>query len=86
MTMKKRICLVAVILTLGLVSCRKENSVDLSGIWQVSLDSLTTFQPMQLPGTTDLAGLGQPNTLEPAISGEQIQRLTRKYSFIGEAF
>lgn len=84
--MKKRICLVAVILTLGLVSCRKENSVDLSGVWQVSLDSLATFQPMQLPGTTDLAGLGQPNTLEPAISGEQIQRLTRKYSFIGAAF
>ena len=84
--MKKRICLVAVILTLGLVSCRKENSVDLSGVWQVSLDSLASFQPMQLPGTTDLAGLGEPNMLEPAISGEQIQRLTRKHSFIGAAF
>lgn len=60
--------------------------MDLSGTWQVSLDSLSTFSPIQLPGTTDLAGLGEPNTLEPSIEGEQIQRLTRRHSFLGEAW
>ena len=75
-------------LVLLAASCHKQpgRSIDLSGTWQVSLDSLATFQPMALPGTTDDAGLGTPNTLEPGITGPQIQRLTRKHSFIGEAF
>lgn len=67
-------------------SCSRQSHLDISGEWQVSLDSLQTFQTMQLPGTTDQAGLGNPNTLEPAITGEQVQRLTRKNSFLGEAF
>ena len=71
----------------AVVSCTSQRqTLDLSGTWQVSLDSLVTFQPMALPGTTDDAGLGTPNTLEPGITGPQIQRLTRKHSFIGEAF
>lgn len=76
-----------VLSALFLASCSKKSEfVDLSGTWQVSFDSLDTFQPIALPGTTDLAGLGEPNTLEPAIDGEQIQRLTRRNSFTGAAF
>lgn len=73
-------------MALMLASCTPQNRIDLSGEWQVSLDSLSTFTSMSLPGTTDMAGLGTPNTLEPAITGDQIQRLTRRNSFIGEAF
>ncbi len=76
-----------VVAVLILAACTQQRGVlDLSGTWQVSLDSLATFQPISLPGTTDDAGLGEPNTLEPAITGPQIQRLTRKHSFIGVAF
>ena len=83
----KRLSLIFPVLVLLVASCtRSQGTLDLSGTWQVSLDSLATFQPMNLPGTTDDAGLGTPNTLEPAITGPQIQRLTRKHSFIGEAF
>jgi hypothetical protein len=83
----KRLSLLFPILVLLAAACtRSQDTLDLSGTWQVSLDSLATFQPMNLPGTTDDAGLGTPNTLEPAITGPQIQRLTRKHSFIGEAF
>lgn len=82
----KRILLLIPVLTLLAASCTPQRTVDLSGSWQVSLDSLATFQPMTLPGTTDDAGLGTPNTLEPAITGAQIQRLTRKHSFLGAAF
>ena len=83
----KRLSLIFPVLVLLVASCtRSQGTLDLSGTWQVSLDSLATFQPMNLPGTTDDAGLGTPTTLEPAITGPQIQRLTRKHSFIGEAF
>lgn len=73
-------------LLISLTACVKEPSVDLSGSWQVSLDSLKTFVPMQLPGTTDAAGLGIADTLAPAITEPQILRLTRKHSFLGAAF
>lgn len=72
---------------LVLAACSQQRGViDLSGTWEVSLDSLVSFQSITLPGTTDDAGLGEPNTLEPAITGPQIQRLTRRHSFIGAAF
>ncbi len=82
----RRIAFFLPLLALLTLSCSKQQGLDLSGTWQVSLDSLATFQPISLPGTTDLAGLGTPNTLEPAITGEQIKRLTRKHSFLGAAF
>lgn len=73
--------------TLASIACSTpETKIDLSGDWQVSLDSLKTFQHMSLPGTTDLAGLGTPNTLGPAITSPQINRLTRKHSFLGAAY
>ena len=82
----RRIVFFSAFVALLVASCTPQRSLDLSGEWQVSLDSLSTFQPIALPGTTDLAGLGTPNTLEPAITRPQIQRLTRKHSFLGAAF
>ena len=82
----RRILTLFPLLALLAASCTQRSKIDLSGTWQVSLDSLSTFQPIALPGTTDDAGLGEPNTLEPGITGEQIKRLRRKHSFIGAAF
>ncbi|MBQ5997762.1 MAG: glycoside hydrolase family 2 [Bacteroidales bacterium] len=86
----KKILAVAVLLTM-VTSCAKveistPESLSIAGAWQVSLDSLATFQPIQLPGTTDDAGLGEPNTLQPALQLPQLQSLRRKHSFIGYAF
>lgn len=65
---------------------RAQETLDLSGTWQVSLDSMATFQSITLPGTTDAAGLGTPNSLEPALEKPQLLHLTRKHSFVGAAF
>lgn len=68
-------------------SCAPQgNQINLSGKWTVSLDSLATFQGITLPGTTDDAGLGEADTLKPALHLPQLQSLRRKHSFIGEAF
>lgn len=83
--MKKRF-LILFCAAMALASCTSVSRIDLSGTWQVSLDSLSTFSPIVLPGTTDLAGLGEPNRLGPSLDSPQIQRLTRKHSFLGEAF
>ncbi len=64
----------------------KSYVIDLSGTWKVSLDSLATFSDITLPGTLDDAGLGEADTLEPALKLPQLQSLRRKVSFIGEAF
>ena len=61
-------------------------TLDLSGQWQVSLDSMETFQPIRLPGTTDIAGLGVKNTLQPELAKPQVLHLTRKHSFVGAAW
>lgn len=61
------------------------NVLDLSGSWQVRLGNDTTQHAIQLPGTTDAAGLGVPNTLKPALSKPQLLRLTRKNSYVGPA-
>lgn len=63
-----------------------QHEVSLSGAWQVSLDSLTTFQPITLPGTTDMARLGTPNELQPALGRPQLSHLTRWYNYVGAAF
>ena len=71
--------------------------LDLSGKWTVKLDSasvgvqekwfLNEFtQTIQLPGTTDKAGLGKPNTLKPELKMPQVLYLTRKNSYIGAAW
>lgn len=84
--MKKYFILFATAL-LMLSACNSpKDKISIAGTWLVSLDSLQTFQSITLPGTTDDAGLGVPNTLEPALTRPQVSRLTRKNSFLGEAF
>ncbi len=74
-----------------------EKKIDLSGKWSVKLDSadigisqkwfLTTFsEKMDLPGTTDDAQMGIPNTLLPKLEKPQILHLTRKNSYVGVAW
>lgn len=73
-------------LMLSMGMAKAQNSIDLSGQWQVSLDSLQTFQTISLPGNLDLAGIGTPNTLTPALTKPQLLHLTRKHRFVGAAF
>lgn len=73
------------------------NKLDLSGKWSFKLDStdvgiaekwyLTTFsETINLPGTTDDAGFGIKNILEPKLEKPQVLRLTRKNSYVGAAW
>lgn len=75
------------LLLLAVISCgREEQQLDLSGTWKVSLDSLASFHEIKLPGTTDQAGLGDSCSLVPAMERPQLQKLSRKHSFIGQAY
>lgn len=71
--------------------------LDIAGAWTVQLDSTDIGlqngwqnkvfkQPIQLPGTTDDAGLGVPNTLKPSLEKLQMSHLTRKNSYLGAAW
>lgn len=83
---------------LGLASCStNKTKISLAGEWEVALDSMDVGekeswfnksfdQKMSLPGTTDGAGLGVPNTLKPSVEKPQILHLTRKNSYIGAAW
>lgn len=72
-------------------------TIDLSGEWKIALDSTDRgereewykkefAQTVSLPGTTDDAGLGTPNSLAPALEKPQLLRLTRKHAYIGAAW
>lgn len=82
-----------------LASCKaeKETSIDLSGQWKVVLDSIDNgYQHLSsldsegdcimLPGTTDDAGLGTPDTLSLMLKRPQLLYLTRKNSYLGAAW
>lgn len=83
-----------------LISCTRigdQSFIDISGEWTVELDStgigekegwatLTFSNSINLPGTTDDAGLGMENTLEPKLEKPQLLHLTRKNSYIGAAW
>lgn len=83
---------------LCLFSCKNTSSrISLAGEWQFALDStdigvnenwaaLTFQHKIQLPGTTDDAGYGTPNTLSPSIQKPQVLHLTRKNSYVGPAW
>ncbi|WP_029906747.1 glycoside hydrolase family 2 [Prevotella sp. 10(H)] len=90
---------IIVIMLLSLFSCSKngEAEISLAGEWQFSLDaenvginenwySKDFTELITLPGTTDDAGKGIPNTLEPSIGKPQILHLTRKNSYVGAAW
>lgn len=80
-------------------SACKETSpvISLAGEWQFAMDSIDVgvsekwfdrsfADKIQLPGTTDEAGYGVPNTLPPSIGKPQILHLTRKNSYVGPAW
>ena len=79
--MKK--CITFALLALPLFVFAQQR-LDLSGEWKVSLNN-SGNQAIMLPNTLDGAGIGEPNTLSPALTKPQLSRLTRKHSFIGEA-
>ena len=79
--MKKFITLALLALPLFVFA---QQRMDLSGEWKVSLNN-SGDQTIMLPNTLDGAGIGEPNTLSPALTKPQLSRLTRKHSFIGEA-
>lgn len=71
--------------------------IALNGEWEVALDSLNVGEEqgwdnqsfstcIDLPGTTDDAGLGMPDTLSLALKKPQMSHLTRRHSFIGAAW
>ncbi|GIZ09369.1 sugar-binding domain-containing protein [Flavobacterium sp. UMI-01] len=74
------------------------DQIDLSGKWQVKLDSTNTGESsnwaakkfmgtkINLPGTLDDAGIGKPNNLEPAINNYVMSNLARKHQYIGKAW
>jgi len=81
---------------LGAALAAAPDTISLSGSWQVRLDpkiiglsqnwiapEAQFNQTLELPGTTDQAGLGVPLTMQATISKEGLARLQRKHSFVG---
>lgn len=86
------------LITLLLASCSStSHRLELSGEWTVRLDSTDigiteSWQgkmyetAIQLPGTTDDAGLGVPTAVEPTLESSVLQHLTRANQHIGPAW
>ncbi|MDO9152712.1 MAG: glycoside hydrolase family 2 TIM barrel-domain containing protein [Paludibacter sp.] len=73
------------------------NKLDLSGVWSIQTDSTdigisekwfstSLTGKINLPGSTDDAGLGIPNILLPELKRPQVLHLTRKNNYIGVAW
>lgn len=74
-----------------------QRAIDLSGNWGIALDSAdkgikehwytkSFSDDIQLPGTTDGAGMGVSCQLAPRLEKPQLLHLTRKHSYIGAAW
>ncbi len=74
-----------------------QNELSLAGEWEVGLDRGDDFgaqrwikRPMtdkiQLPGTTDEAGLGDPLTIKPSLTRESLYQPARRHRYIGTAW
>ena len=97
---EKRGLILFFLVLLGTTSCKNEkiSEIDLSGTWEVKLDSTNVGSTdnwantkldgtqITLPGTLDDVGLGKPNTLKPAINNYVMSNLTRKHQYIGKAW
>lgn len=95
--MKILTALILALTTLQAAASKPIRFIDLKGGWTVALDSLDNGidagytssnlpDTITLPGTTDMAGLGTPNTLKPVMDKPQLLHLTRKHSYIGPAW
>lgn len=61
--------------------------ISLSGKWKVRLDSPDVHEYLvNLPGALDDAGIGSPNTIEPALNIGTLGHLTRKVQYTGKAY
>lgn len=76
--------IVCLLSCLMMLTASAQQNMNLSGQWQVRLGT-GMVQPIALPGTLDGAGIGTPNTLQPALAKPQLSRLTRRCSYIGTA-
>lgn len=76
------------IIALFVTSCKQSmQEIDLSGEWEVTLDSLSEHgERILLPGTLCDAGIGTPCTLEPAMEKEIFLNLKRKFDYVGPAW
>ncbi|MDE5793444.1 MAG: glycoside hydrolase family 2, partial [Muribaculaceae bacterium] len=61
------------------------SQIDLAGEWKVKLENESKEHVITLPGTTDDAGIGTPDTLTPMLKKPQLLHLTRKNRFVGNA-
>ncbi len=68
----------------GKISSSK-NTIDISEKWTVELQDIPGRHVISLPGTTDDAGLGIPDSLTPQLRKPQLLHLTRKNRFVGTA-
>lgn len=59
--------------------------IDLAGRWNVVLENDGSRHEIMLPGTTDDARIGLPDTLTPALAKPQLLHLTRKNRYVGPA-
>jgi hypothetical protein len=97
--MKNTIYLILAICTTYFHAAKAQETMNLSGEWRIILDSLDKGEKenwaknaaafthkITLPSTTDLAKLGNPNTLQPFLGDPVIRRLTRKFSYVGAAW
>ena len=85
------------IIALLMTSCKQVvREIDLSGEWEVALDSMDkgisgkwymeSFpDKIALPGTLCDAGYGTPCTLEPTMDKEIFLNLKRKFDYLGPA-
>lgn len=95
---RTNIYLLAAGLLMCLFACKNSPSrISLAGEWEFALDSIDTGidenwakqhfkHTIQLPGTTDDAGYGTPNSLKPSIQKPQVLHLTRKNRYVGPAW
>ncbi|KAA1260767.1 Beta-galactosidase [Rubripirellula obstinata] len=73
------------------------NAIDLSGTWNVRLDEQDVGEseswfdevkgtPIELPGITGEAGLGEPLSLEPALTKKVFKHLHQRHKYVGAAW
>ncbi|MCD8387187.1 MAG: glycoside hydrolase family 2 [Bacteroidales bacterium] len=72
-------------LLLCALASQAKGKISLDGQWQVTLEGDPEMYAIQLPGTTDMAGLGTAHGLEPKLEKPQVLHLARRHSFVGTA-
>lgn len=94
----KKVNYLILVLLLGMPGLAfAQRAIDLSGNWGIALDSLdrgiteqwytkSFSDNIQLPGTTDGAGMGVSCQLAPRLEKPQLLHLTRKHPYIGAAW